>query len=181
MTRRELAAVSGPRGKLGYVVSTFPALTETFIAREIEALKSRGFEVVVFAVRRPSLMPSGQTPSSAETLRSCVYARPDRLSRHFLLNLYAVLLHPVRYFSALRVFTREWSELEPGVFARLLYHFTCGVGFSSEMQRLGIDHLHCHFASGCSVALAANLFFLGHDRSIIKLYKIPLRPTPNYI
>jgi glycosyltransferase involved in cell wall biosynthesis len=26
------------------------------------------------------------------------------------------------------------------------------------MQRLGIDHLHSHFASGCSVAFAANLF-----------------------
>ena len=75
-------APPGTRGKIGYVVSTFPALTETFIAREIEALKCRGFDIVVFAVRRPSLMPSGPTLSSAETLRSCAYARPDRLSRH---------------------------------------------------------------------------------------------------
>ena len=153
-----MSAPSSTRGKIGYVVSTFPSLTETFLAREIEALKRRGFEVVVFAVRRPSLVPSGQTPSSAETLRSCVYARPDRLPRHLLLNLYAVLLHPRRYFSALRVFTRGWAELEPGVFARLLYHFVCGVGFSSEMRRRRIDHLHCHFATGCSIALAANLF-----------------------
>jgi len=149
---------SGTRGTIGYVVSTFPALTETFIAREIEALKCRGFTVVVFAIRRPSLILSGWTPSSEETLRSCVYARPDRLFRHLLLNLWAAFLHPVRYFSTLRVFARNWAELEPGAFARLLYHFACGVGFSSEMRRLQIEHLHCHFASACSVALATHLF-----------------------
>ena len=169
--------------KIGYVVSTFPSQTETFVAREIEALKCRGFDIVVFAIRRPSLSPSGQTPSSAATLRSCAYARPDRLLRHLLLNLRAVALHPLRYISALRQFTRGWTELEPGAFLRLLYHFACGVGFSSEMRRMGIEHLHCHFASGCSIALAANLYagitysFTAHASSdlFVKPVLLPLK------
>jgi colanic acid/amylovoran biosynthesis glycosyltransferase len=174
---------SDNRGRIGYVLSTFPSLTETFIAREIEALKRRGFEIVVFAVRRPTFMPSGQTPSGADTLGSCVYARPDRLLRHLVLNLYASIRHPIRYFSAFRVFMRGWADLEPGVLARLLYHFACGVGFSWEMRRLRIDHLHCHFASGCSVALAANLFsgitysFTAHASSdlFVKPVLLPLK------
>src|SRR5687768_12260762 len=35
---------------IAYVLDTYPALSETFIAREIEALRRRGFEVDVWAM-----------------------------------------------------------------------------------------------------------------------------------
>jgi colanic acid/amylovoran biosynthesis glycosyltransferase len=148
-------AVGRPR--IGYVVSIFPAATETFVAREIEALKERGFDVTVFAIKRPAVMPD-HALSSAETLRSCEYARPDNVVRHLLLNLRAALLHPVRYFSALRAFLREARRLAPHDAARLLYHFVWGVGLATTVHRRRIAHLHCHFGSACNAALAANLY-----------------------
>ena len=36
--------------KIAYILDTYPSLTETFIAREIEALRRRGFEIEVFAL-----------------------------------------------------------------------------------------------------------------------------------
>jgi len=155
------------RGRLGYVVSIFPGPTETFVAREIEALKQRGFDVVVFAIKRPPVMPS-QSLSGRDTLASCEYARPDQIVRHLLLNVRAMLIHPVRYFSALGAFIREGVRIAPGDFVRLLYHFMWGVALSSTARRRGIQHLHGHFASASSAALAANLYsgisfsFTGH-------------------
>ena len=39
---------------LAYAVNTFPALSETFVAREVTALRARGFRVSVYTFRRPS-------------------------------------------------------------------------------------------------------------------------------
>jgi len=36
--------------KIVYILDTYPSLSETFIAREIEALRAQGFEIVIFAV-----------------------------------------------------------------------------------------------------------------------------------
>jgi colanic acid/amylovoran biosynthesis glycosyltransferase len=162
-----MTAASNGRARIGYLVSVFPGPTETFVAREIEALKQRGFEVVVFAIKRPEVMPS-QSLSARDTFASCEYARPDRIVRHLLLNLRAMVIHPIRYFSALRAFVREGVGIAPRDFIRLLYHFTWGVALSSTVRRRGIRHLHCHFASASSAALAANLYaripfsFTGH-------------------
>jgi glycosyltransferase involved in cell wall biosynthesis len=156
-----VAPVAGasPRRRIGYVVSIFPALTETFIAREIEALRRRGFTVHVFAVKRPrGLPPGGAALYDAATLRDATYARPDHLPRHLLANLVALVRHPLRYGAALRVFTRQWSRLEPGRFARLLYHFACGIGLTAELRRRGIEQLHAHFTTGANIALAAHLY-----------------------
>jgi len=145
------------RGTIGYLVAIFPGLTETFIAREIEALQRRGLEIVVFAIKRPATSPPGSL-ASAGTVAASVYARPDRLVRHLLLNVRAVVTHPVRYTRALRALVAGWTDLAPRTLARLMYHFVVGVGFSYEMRRRGVTHLHCHFTSGCNVALAAHLF-----------------------
>jgi glycosyltransferase involved in cell wall biosynthesis len=157
---------NGPT-RIGYVVSIFPSLTETFVAREIEALKQRGLDVAVFAVKRPEPMPADSL-SRRDTVASCEYARPDRLVRHMLSNIGAMVLHPIRYFSALGAFVREGARIAPRDFARLLYHFMWGIALTSAVRRKGIAHLHGHFASASSAALAANLYadipfsFTGH-------------------
>ncbi len=152
-----MTAATGAQKRIGYVVGIFPSETETFVAREIEALKRRGFDIVVFALKRPDVVLS-QSLSAADTLHSCEYARPDSLFRHLLQNLGAMLRHPGRYFSALAAFVGEGTRMEPRAFARLLYHFAWGVGLSSRARHRQIEHLHCHFASACNAALAANLF-----------------------
>ena len=177
-----IAAAKSARATIGYLIAVFPGLTETFIAREIEALKSRGFEIVVFAIKRPDPVPPPAL-SSDETLRDCVYARPDRLVRHFAVNLQALVIHPVRYIATLRAMASGWTALEPRTFVRLLYHFAVGVGFAGEMRRRGITHLHCHFSSGCNIALAAHLYagisfsFTAHasDDLFVRPVHLPLK------
>lgn len=147
------ADTGGEPRRVGYLLSTYPDLTETFVAREIDGLRRRGFQVVVYAIRRPgdreterSLPPAGGRP---------VYARPDNLVPHLYHNLRAFLTHPVRYLRLFWRALRASGDLRAGTAARSLYHLYCGIGFGAHARRHGVEHFHCHFTPGTTAALAA--------------------------
>ena len=142
---------------IGYVVGSYPELTQTFVMREIEGLRSRGFRVVVFAVRRAPL-PEVERSLVPHWQESVVYARPDRIWRHGWVNLKAALRHPRRYLAALRPFLAGAWRRAPRTWLQTLYHFSCGIGFVEVIRARGVSHLHCHFTTGHNIALAANLY-----------------------
>jgi colanic acid/amylovoran biosynthesis glycosyltransferase len=137
------------------MVGVFPALTESFVRREIGALRRRGIEIVVCAVRRPGAPTHAGAIPPADV--ASLYARPDSVLRHLLANLSFMVRRPGRYFAALRVFARTAFVLAPREAVQLLYHFVAGVGFCRDLRQRGVTHLHCHFTSGANMALAANL------------------------
>ena len=65
--------------KIAYILSTFPALTETFIVREIQALLNRNFEVSIFAVKKPDNLEFDRSLCNSDIF--------SRTSRHFLWHL----------------------------------------------------------------------------------------------
>lgn len=139
------------------MLGVFPALTESFVLREIRAVRQRGIDVVICAARRPVGGEDMVRARPAVAEAEHYYARPDRVVSHAFANLLTLIQRPVRYCSALRRFIRAGMGL-PGAEARqLLYHFFAGVGFGRDLARQGVRHLHCHFTSGANMALAANL------------------------
>jgi len=143
---------------IAYVVGTFPGITETFILRELESLRERGFDLVVCAVRRPDQPDIERSLISEPIVRNTLYARPDRVRRHFLANLRALISSPGQYLRALKIFLTELPQLKPYDIGRILYHFYCGIGFVHELRARGIEHLHAHFVAGTNIALAAHLY-----------------------
>jgi len=143
--------------KIAYVLSTFPAISETFIQREIQGMRARGCEVEVFAIKRP-LHAATTTPfADPEVLKRCSYSRPDNVWRDSANNLVALLLHPFRYWSVARIYLEETWRVAPPIAFRVLYHCFCGVGLVSTLRRHRITHIHGHFA-GAEIALAASLY-----------------------
>src|SRR5262249_5556504 len=130
------------RLRIAYVLGIYPALTETFVLREIGALRRRGLEILVRAVRRPVATQRALVLGTLVDEESCVYARPDSLPRHLVANLACMLRRPLRYFSAMRTFGRQAARLPPREGLQLLYHFFAGVGFSYDLRRAGANHLH---------------------------------------
>ena len=156
VTRRVQASSDGHCSHIAYMLGTFPVLTETFVLREMRAIRERGLQIVVCAVRRPAasqhILSSIVPP---DTL--CIYARPDSILRHLVSNVASLLRHPWRYLAGLRTFLREAVVLAPKEAIQLLYHFFAGVGFGRDLRRLGITHLHCHFTSATNMGLAAHM------------------------
>jgi colanic acid/amylovoran biosynthesis glycosyltransferase len=149
--------VSPARPVIGYVVGSYPELTQTFVLRETAGLRARGFDVIVFAVKRAPLPEVERSLGQREAER-VVYARPDRVWRHLWANAWALLRHPRRYLGALRPFCSGAWERAPRSFLQTLYHFSCGIGFAGVMEANGVSQLHCHFTTGSNVALAVNLY-----------------------
>jgi glycosyltransferase involved in cell wall biosynthesis len=129
----------------------FPALSETFVYREILELRRLGFDARTFAVRRP---PEGAV-LSRESLRLID-------ETHYLtpLGFWCVMAAGLRHLLrrplvCLRLLLRcQLRRLGLRDRLKACYHFLQGLRLASFLQKEEIDHIHCHFAT---TALAAQV------------------------
>ncbi len=142
------------KGVLVYVVSSFPAVTTTFIINEICALRQRGWQIDILSLTK------GKTdliqPRAKELLPSTTYAKPvfswPTLRAHF----YFLFLHPLAYISTFsyifssRIFPWHLSELR--LFIKAVY-------LAWVIRNRKILHIHAHFAgvNAASASIIASL------------------------
>ena len=138
--------------RLGYMTGQYPRVTDTFIQREVSALRELGHHVQTFSIRRP---PSAETLTveRSESRRTTTYLLPPRglVGAHVA----QFLSSPRRYISALIV---AYKFCPPGIkgFLRQGAYFAEAAMLARLMSRNSLSHLHNHFAdSSCSVAAIA--------------------------
>jgi glycosyltransferase involved in cell wall biosynthesis len=135
-------------GRVAYIMSRFPKLTETFVLYEILELEALGVQVEVFPLLRekqPVTHPEALRLTQRAHFQPFVSAAILRAQLHFLWH------HPRRYLGT-------WFEVLRGTAAS--FNFLAGalgilpksVRFAYEMQRLGVTHVHAHFATHPAVA-----------------------------
>jgi glycosyltransferase involved in cell wall biosynthesis len=139
--------------RLAYFTGQYPRATDTFIQREVETLRSLGYHVQTFAVRKPPETENVGTESEVER-NSTIYLLPpvNLLAAHVVQLLSA----PHRYFSAMLLAARTCP---PGLKAigRQIAYFAEAAMLSRLMKKHSLSHLHNHFAdSSCSVAAIAS-------------------------
>lgn len=145
--------VTPPR--VAYLTGSYPAVSHTFILREVEALRRLGLEVVTASVRRPR--PDdlrGPSEQAAEESTFYVLAQAKNPLR-LLAAQVAALRNPARYFSTL---VRAWRLRAPGLKAALyqLIYFAEATVLAQHLKAQGVAHLHNHFAGpSASVSLLA--------------------------
>ena len=146
--------MTGPR--LAYLTGEFPRATDTFIQREIAALRRDGFDLETFGVRRTGdehMVGPEQLEAKATTTYLLDLAKGPTLIRAHLGQL---VRSPSRYLSALAL---AWATKRPGVRGSIyqLIYFVEAVILAAELRRRRIDHLHNHFGdSSCTVAMLAS-------------------------
>jgi glycosyltransferase involved in cell wall biosynthesis len=130
----------------------YPRATDTFIQREVSALRELGHHVQTFSVR----MPPDTEQVGAETLaerKSTIYLLPPR--KLVTAHIAQILSSPRQYFEALAL---AWKTCPPGIaaIARQAAYFAEAGMLVQLMKRHALFHLHNHFAdSSCSVAVMA--------------------------
>jgi glycosyltransferase involved in cell wall biosynthesis len=140
---------------LAYLTGEYPRATDTFIQREVAALRGQGFEVDTFSVRRPGpdhLVGPEQVEGQASTTYLLELARSAALPRA---HIRALLRSPKTYLQTLGL---AWRTRRPGVTGSIfqLIYFVEAVLLADELRRRGVDHLHNHFGdSSCTVAMLA--------------------------
>lgn len=142
------------KGPIAYLTGQYPRATDTFIQREVSALRALGHEVVTASVRATEAahhVGPEQKAEYAATFQVLNTAKnPLRLiSAH----LDALICNPKGWFSAMALAARTRS---PGLKAGLwqfFYFLEAGV-LAQHLRARGVVHLHNHFAdASCSVAM----------------------------
>jgi glycosyltransferase involved in cell wall biosynthesis len=140
--------------RIAYMTGEYPRATDTFIQREIAALRNQGVHVETFSVRKPAMKENVGPEQKAERERT-FYVLP--FCPWELVKSHANLLvsEPKRYFSALRTALFVRSAGLKALVWQGAYFAEAGV-IASRVRKLGLTHLHNHFSnSSCSVAMLA--------------------------
>jgi colanic acid/amylovoran biosynthesis glycosyltransferase len=139
----------GDRGaRVGYVVSRFPAVSETFVLRELDAVAARpGIEVELFSL----------FPARDKTVHPSARPWVERLHRatpagSALALLYWLVRRPVRTLGSLTAIVAGHAR-SPGRLVRSLAAAAAGAQHARSLGPLGVDHLHAHFASYPALAV----------------------------
>lgn len=128
--------------KIAYIVSRFPIASETFIVRELNALVTEPEpEVLLF-----SLFPARESflhPAAAPWLPGL--HRPTPAASVGALAWW-LCRHPIRLVTVTAAIARaHWRR--PRFLVRALATVLVGAALARTLSRLGVDHVHAHFAS----------------------------------
>ncbi|WP_208456548.1 glycosyltransferase [Burkholderia sp. BCC1644] len=139
--------------RLAYLVSRYPAVSHTFILREVRALRALGATVAVASVNAPDRPAQRMTDAERDEAHATYYVKRDGAAGALRAVLHCVLRHPGGCLRALA------TSLTLGRGARRLY----ALAYLAEaamvvrwMADRDLHHLHVHFATaGANVGLLA--------------------------
>ncbi len=142
--------------KIAFLTGEYPRASDTFIQREVAALRALGHEVLTCSIRTTGaehLVGPEQRDEHARTFKVLDACRaPLRVLRAHA----RWMSRPARYLRALRL---AWQTAPKGWKGRaynLIYFVEAGV-LADELARQGVTHLHNHIAkASCTVAMLAS-------------------------
>lgn len=163
-------------GPILYIASELPKLSETFVYREILALRAKGIHVRVASVNPPT--DDFARPELAEMKRSALVVYRGGPIAVLADALLESLCHPIP-----TAITLMHAKLD-AIFATKLsitgrlkafYQYLAGLSLARRVRHLGIRHIHAHFAHvPATVAMAAAnqlaipFSFTGHANDLFR-------------
>jgi colanic acid/amylovoran biosynthesis glycosyltransferase len=131
--------------KVAYLLLYFPKLTETFVATEIESIRSRNIDVRII-----SLLSAGSGPvqSLSQKLLQYTWYAPSVLNwALWRAQVYFLFKSSWLYMSLLATLLTQPCPKRPlTLFLKRLVIFLKAVSVAHYLQGTGIDLLHSHFA-----------------------------------
>jgi colanic acid/amylovoran biosynthesis glycosyltransferase len=139
-----------PIVRIAYLTGRYPAISHSFILREVLALRRLGVDVRTMSIWAPApehLLSPADRDEAARTY----YALPPRLREIVAANLRALWPAPRRYVDTLAYALRLGTG-GPRHRLRQLFHFAEAVLFWRQCLRDGVRHVHAHFNSNSADA-----------------------------
>lgn len=146
-----------PRGRVAYIAHYFPALTQTFVYREVQALEALGWKILPYSIRRPT---KGISDEARELAARTAYLLPLRPLRFLGGNLAALARNPRGYLGALLSTAAARGERARARSLALAHSFGA-LCLVRELEAAGVRHIHAHFATTPATLAMAAAGFLG--------------------
>lgn len=139
--------------RIAYLVGEYPAVSHTFILREVLALRADGLDVLTCSIRRTG--PEHQRgPEESEAARNTFYVIHAAKNPLTLLGSVGwALARPRRLWRTVKL---AFATMPAGLKAAVwqMFYLIEAMVLARHLTRQGIGHLHNHFATAsCSVAM----------------------------
>src|SRR5690242_1168476 len=137
-------AVSGARVRLAYLCNLYPAVSHSFVRREIEAVERAGHEVHRFSVR-PSL-PDLRDPADQREAERTEVVLDHGATRLILTVLVLLVSRPGRTLRAIAAAARLSG---PGIKQKVRHaaYWIEAAWLMRRFERLEVEHVHAHFGT----------------------------------
>jgi len=141
--------------RIAYLTGEYPRATDTFIQREVAALRTCGLRIETISIRRPRASEH-VSPQQEDESKRTFYVLPCSPWRLILASCRFLVTQPRRYFKALHLAATTRQPGVRGAIYQLFYFVEAAVVGEALLQK-GVTHLHNHFAnSSCSVSMLAS-------------------------
>ncbi len=134
--------------RIAYLVGRYPAVSHTFILREVQALRRLGVEVETISIHRARETDTLSEVDREEAGRT-FSVLPPSWSRLIEAHLVAALTRPRGYLRALALAARLGRPGLRGALWALFYFAEAGLVWR-HCRRLDIDHIHVHHLNQAS-------------------------------
>ena len=139
--------------KLGYLVSQYPALSHTFVLREVLSLRRLGIDVCVVSVHECD-RPIGELSRDEAAEAQRTFSVMGAGATHALLaNLHVLLRHPIGYLGGL-LYAWALSRGAPRLLVMYTAYFLEAVVAGDHFERHRVTDVHTHFSSTVLLILA---------------------------
>jgi glycosyltransferase involved in cell wall biosynthesis len=132
--------------KVLYITATLPALTVTFIYKEVFRLRVLGMEVSTVSMNTPR---ADQVSAAARELyESTHYLDTQGILRKLGYALLTTIRHPLRMSKCIWQLLTARPVKIPRDYFRLAYHVIEAAYLAVHLKDERPDHIHCHFING---------------------------------
>ncbi len=133
--------------RIAYFANEFPYLTETFVYREVKAVREQGVAIYTFSIRQPH--PEDLSAEAQGMISDTQYILPASIGS-LLTTHVKVLLRSPRLYTRILWDVLTGSHIHFKDRLRSLGHFIEAVYILPSVEQLDIEHMHAHFAVGAA-------------------------------
>src|SRR5438552_4914831 len=142
---------SGVSVRLAYLCNLYPAVSHSFVRREIEGVEQAGHEAHPFSLRpaRPDLRDEADLREVSRTEAVLSQGAPRLL-------LAAIALSVSRPAKTIAAIAAAWRLSAPGLRSKFrhLAYWLEAAWLVRRMDQLNVEHLHCHFGTNPAAVAA---------------------------
>ena len=139
--------------RMAYLVSRYPALSHTFILREVLQLRKLGLTVETASINAPDIAPDAMPRAERTESARTWYVKRAGLAGALRAHGRTLLSSPLVWGRGL-CYALMLGGVDARALLRALAYFTEALMLGQWMQRHALTHLHVHFATAAaSVAL----------------------------
>lgn len=131
--------------RIAYLTALYPAVSHTFIMREITALRALGFEIETCSIRKPDSGHLNGPEDHAAAQTTFYTLQTAKNPRHVLAALGAAFAQPKRLLSTLGLALRT---APPGVKSgvKQMIYLAEAIVLAHHLKARNVTHIHNHFA-----------------------------------